>query len=58
MTRLSDGCLIRENLASSGKDPQWGEKVRAERGATLRQTLLLTVDKEDHIYFLGRGQQA
>ena len=34
------------------------EKVLAEKGATLRQTLLLTVDREDHIYFLGRGQQA
>ena len=58
VTVVSDGCLIRENLERSGKDQQWVEKVLAEKGATLRQTLLLTVDSEDHIYFLGRGQQA
>ena len=58
VTVVSDGCLIRENLERSGKDQQWVEKVLAEKGATLRQTLLLTVDREDHIYFLGRGQQA
>ena len=58
VTVVSDGCLIRGNLERSGKDQQWVEKVLAEKGATLRQTLLLTVDREDHIYFLGRGQQA
>ena len=58
VTVVSDGCLIPENLKRSGKDQQWVEKVLAERSATLRQTLLLTVDREDHIYFLGKGQQA
>ena len=51
LTIVSDGVLLKENLQISGKDRAWVEQVLAERGATLRDTMLLTVDSQDKVIF-------
>ena len=50
-TLVSDGVLLQENLQKAGKNKVWVERVLAERGAALKDTFLLTVDKKDHIIF-------
>ena len=54
VTLVSDGYLLRENLKKAGKDETWVSRVLAERGATLADTLLLTVDAKEHIIFYRR----
>lgn len=51
VTIVSDGMLLKENLTVAGKDRNWVEKVLKQRGASIRDTLLLTVDKTDQIVF-------
>ena len=51
VTIVSDGMLLKENLPVVGKDRNWVDKVLKQRGATVRDTLLLTVDKSDRIVF-------
>lgn len=50
-TIISDGRLIKENLAASGKDASWVQRVLAEKRASLGETWLLTVDREDTVRF-------
>ena len=50
-TLVCDGFLLKENLAKAKKDTLWVQKVLQERGATLEQTWLLTVDQADKIVF-------
>ena len=54
VTVVSDGHVLKKNLALAGKDRRWLDKVLSARGATLRSTWLLTVDREDHIVCYGR----
>ena len=54
MTIISDGKLMKENLAVAGKDRAWVDKVLRQRGATVDDTLLLTVDKSDQIVFYSK----
>ena len=54
ITIIEDGYLFRENLELSGKDDSWLSKVLQERSALISGTWLLTVDKNDHIYFVPR----
>lgn len=51
VTVVSDGVLLREGLRRAGKTPIWVEQVLAERGARLRDTMLLTVDSQDKVIF-------
>ncbi len=51
ITLVADGKLLRSNLAIAGKDRQWVEKTLAARQATLADTCLLTVDKNDRCIF-------
>lgn len=54
VTIIEDGFLSKENLKRAGKNRQWVEQVLAQRGATEKTTLLLTVDASDKILWLGK----
>ena len=54
ITILEDGYLSRENLQKAGKDRLWLRKTLQQQGATEKDTLLLTVDKADHVVFLRK----
>ena len=54
VTIVSDGMLLKENLSVAGKDRNWVDRVLKQRGATIRDTLLLTVDKADKIVFYSK----
>jgi len=51
LTLVSDGVLLKENLQLSGKNRAWVEQTLAERGAAVRDTMLLTVDSQDKVIF-------
>ena len=55
MTIIEDGYLSRDNLRKAGKDEDWLGRVLREKGADQQDTLLLTVDAGDHIFWLGKG---
>ena len=48
---ISDGRLYADDLKKAGKDLRWLDKVLQKNKATLKETWLLTVDKENNIYF-------
>ncbi len=54
VTVIEDGYLSRDNLALAGKDENWLSRVLREHRATVAETFLLTVDRADHILFLGK----
>ena len=54
VTIVEDGYLSRQNLRKTGKDTAWVRRVLAERGAEVKDTLLLTVDRGDHILFIRK----
>ena len=54
VTIVSDGVLLKENLSVAGKDRNWVDRVLKQRGATIRDTLLLTVDKAEKIVFYSK----
>lgn len=45
VTVISDGKLLRENLALTGRDEHWLQKTLAAQNAVIETTWLLTVDK-------------
>ena len=51
VTLVSDGVLLTKNLKAAGKDRAWVEKVLHGKGATVKDTYLLTVDKNGKIVF-------
>ena len=51
VTIISDGYLLRENLAVAKKDTRWVQKTLRQREATLEQTWLLCVDEADRVIF-------
>lgn len=51
VTIVSDGKLIRPNLAVAGKREEWVHRVLKQRGASVKDTLLLTVDSSDRVLF-------
>ena len=48
---VSDGVLLEKNLPIVHKDKAWVDRVLQEQKATLAETWLLTVDKQDKILF-------
>lgn len=54
VTIISDGALLRENLPSAGKDEAWVRETLSQYRACVANTWLLTVDKADHIFWLGK----
>lgn len=57
ITIVSDGKILKENLAVAGKDRNWVDRVLKQQGATVRDTLLLTVDKADKIVFYSKWNE-
>ena len=56
VTLVSDGVLLEENLNLVGKDRAWTEKVLHGKGATVKDTYLLTVDGKGKIVFYKKEQ--
>ena len=54
VTIVSDGHLMEDNLALSGRDRDWLLKTLGDYRATVAGTWLLTVDKQGHILWLGK----
>ena len=54
VTLISDGKLMQENLALTDKDESWVQTELKKRNCTQKQTLLLTVDAANRIYFVKR----
>ena len=56
VTIIEDGVLMDENMEKAGKDEAWVRRVLSDRRASIPGTWLLTVDREDHIFWLGKEQ--
>ena len=56
VTIIEDGVLMDENLQKAGKDEDWVRRVLGDRRASIPGTWLLTVDREDHVFWLGKEQ--
>ena len=54
VTVISDGKLLRQNLQYAAKDEAWVHKVLGEYRSSIAGTWLLTVDKADHVVWLGK----
>ena len=54
VTVISDGHLMKENLAKANKDEHWLRRVLEENRAQLEDTWLLTVDGADKVCFYRR----
>ena len=54
VTVISDGHLMEENLALTGRDGDWLKKTLGDYRATVAGTWLLTVDKTGHVLWLGK----
>lgn len=50
-TVIADGCLYGDNLALSGHDDRWLSEALRQRNTTVRQTLLMTVDRSGQIFW-------
>ena len=58
VTLVADGYLYRENLSLAGKDQHWLQKTLEEKGSTLADTWLLTVDSADKVLWIPKEEQA
>ena len=56
VTIIEDGVLMNENMEKAGKDEDWVRRVLGNHRASIPGTWLLTVDREDHIFWLGKEQ--
>ncbi|MBR5021158.1 MAG: DUF421 domain-containing protein [Oscillospiraceae bacterium] len=56
VTIIEDGVLMNENMKKAGKDEAWVRRVLGDRRASIPGTWLLTVDREDHVFWLGKEQ--
>ena len=56
VTIIEDGVLMGENMEKAGKDEAWVRRILSDRRASIPGTWLLTVDREDHIFWLGKEQ--
>ena len=54
VTVISDGQLLRQNLQYAAKDENWIHQVLGQCRASIAGTWLLTVDKADHVVWLGK----
>ena len=56
VTIIEDGVLMNENMEKAGKDEAWVRRVLGDRRASIPGTWLLTVDREDHVFWMGKEQ--
>ena len=54
ITLIEDGHLFREDLSRAGKDMIWLRDVLGKRKTRQELTLLLTIDEEDRILWIGK----
>ena len=54
VTVVEDGYFSRENLKKAGKDESWLKQVLSEHHAEIPETLLLTVDADGKVVWLGK----
>lgn len=54
ITIIEDGRLSREDLTRAGKDMAWLRAVLGSRRSRLETTLLLTVDAQEHVVWIGK----
>ncbi len=57
ITIISDGRLLKQNLALTGRDEKWLQKTLKKEKATLSTTWLLTVDKGGNVIFYRKGDR-
>ena len=57
ITIVEDGYVSKDNLRKAGKDSAWLKTVLSQHQADARDTMLLTVDKADHILFIRKEGQ-
>ena len=51
---IEDGVLFRENMTLAGKDETWVHSILGEYRTGISGTWLLTVDKADHVVWIGK----
>ena len=56
ITIISDGRLLEDNLQKAGKDKKWLQKALSKEKATQEETLLLTVDDQNTIFFYKKDK--
>lgn len=56
ITVISDGVLMERNLAQTGKNQKWVEKILKKHQAKLEETWLLTVDGNDKTVFFRKEE--
>ncbi len=54
VTVIADGVLYREDLFRVGKDDGWLKQTLKKHNSSLKDTLLLTVDREDHVIWIPK----
>jgi len=54
ITIVEDGYVSKENLKKAGKEMSWLEQILRKNQASRSDTLLLTVDADDHVVFLRK----
>lgn len=57
VTLISDGKLLRKNLAVANKTLQWLDAELRKRNCTRQEVLLMTVDAANKIHFVKRNQR-
>ena len=56
VTVINDGVLSRQDLNRAGKDIAWLRSILGQHKARQETTLLLTVDEEDNVVWIGKSQ--
>ena len=56
ITIIQDGFLFREDLIRAGKDMVWLRDVLGKRKTRQELTLLLTIDEEENILWIGKDE--
>ena len=57
ITIINDGYLSREDLSRAGKDMIWLRSILSRYRARPETTLLLTVDREDTVVWIGKSER-
>ncbi len=56
ITIITDGRIMDDNLKKAGKNRKWLEKTLAQNRLNIKQTLLLTVDANNKVYFTKKEE--